>query len=88
MGNITFTMIKPEAVEAKNIGAILNRIENAGFRISAIKKTYLSINQAANFYKIHESKPFYKELIENITEGPIIVAILESLSIHYRFVIP
>ena len=53
MGNITFTMIKPEAVESRNIGAILNRIENAGFRISAMKKVHLSIDQASKFYQIH-----------------------------------
>ena len=64
MGNITFTMIKPEAVKSKNIGNILSRIEDAGFRISAMKKTHLSINQAASFYKIHKSKPFYKAFPE------------------------
>ena len=78
MSNITFTMIKPEAVEAGNIGAILNRIENAGFRISAMKKVHLSIEKASKFYQIHESKPFYNELINYMSEGPIIAAILEK----------
>jgi nucleoside-diphosphate kinase len=78
MGNITFTMIKPEAVEAKNIGAILNRIEDAGFRIKAMKKVLLSSERAGEFYAVHKERPFYSELVEYMSGGPIIAAILEK----------
>ena len=78
MSNITFTMIKPEAVEAKNAGAILNRIENAGFRIVALKKVHLSASRAAEFYAVHKERPFYQELIDYMSSGPIIAAILEK----------
>ena len=77
-GNITFTMIKPEAVEAKNAGAILNRIENAGFRIVALKKVHLSASRAAEFYAVHKERPFYQELIDYMSSGPIMTAILEK----------
>ena len=78
MGNITFTMIKPEAVEAGNTGAILKRIEEAGFRIVAMKKVHLSEEKAGKFYEVHKERPFYSELIEYMSSGPIIVAILEK----------
>ena len=78
MSNITFTMIKPEAVEAKNAGAILNRIENAGFRIVALKKVHLSASRAAEFYAVHKERPFYQELIDYMSSGPIMAAILEK----------
>tara|TARA_B100001093_G_scaffold62208_1_gene52267 strand:+ start:10165 stop:10581 length:417 start_codon:yes stop_codon:yes gene_type:complete len=78
MSNITFTMVKPEAVEAKNAGAILNRIENAGFRIVALKKVHLNASKAADFYAVHRERPFYQELIDYMSSGPIIAAILEK----------
>ena len=78
MSNITFTMIKPEAVEAKNVGAILNRIENAGFRIVALKKVHLTTSKAADFYAVHKERPFFQELIDYMSSGPIIAAILEK----------
>ena len=78
MRNITFTMIKPEAVEAGNTGAILNKIEEAGFRISALKKVHLTAKRAGLFYEIHKERPFYGELIEYMSRGPIIAAILEK----------
>ena len=78
MSNITFTMIKPEAVEAKFAGAILNRIENAGFRIVALKKVHLSASRAAEFYAVHKERPFYQELIDYMSSGPILAAILEK----------
>jgi len=71
-------MIKPEAVEAGNSGLILSRIERAGFRITALKKVHLSQNQAAKFYEIHKERPFYNELIDYMSGGPIIAAILEK----------
>ena len=78
MGNITFTMIKPEAVEAGNSGSILKRIENKGFRIVALKKVHLSEEKAGKFYEVHKERPFYGELVEYMSGGPIIAAILEK----------
>ena len=78
MGNITFTMIKPEAVAAGNTGAILNKIEAAGFRIVAIKKIHLSKERAGEFYAVHSDRPFYGELVDYMSELPIIAAILEK----------
>ena len=78
MENITFTMVKPEAVEAGNTGAILNRIEKAGFRIIALKKVHLTAERAGKFYAVHKERPFYNELVEYMSGGPIIAAILEK----------
>jgi len=78
MGNITFTMIKPEAVSANNIGGILNMIEEGGFRIVAMKKVQLSKERAGGFYAVHKERPFYGELVEYMSGGPIIAAILEK----------
>ena len=78
MRNITFTMIKPEAVEAGNTGAILNRMEEAGFRISSLKKVHLTAERAGLFYEVHKERPFYGELVEYMSGGPIIAAILEK----------
>ena len=78
MGDITFTMIKPEAVAAGNTGAILNKIEAAGFRIVAMKKIHLSKARAGEFYAVHNERPFYGELIDYMSESPIIAAILEK----------
>ena len=78
MRNITFTMIKPEAVEAGNTGAILNRMEEAGFRILALKKVHLTAERAGLFYEVHKERPFYGELVEYMSGGPIIAVILEK----------
>jgi nucleoside-diphosphate kinase len=76
--NRTFTMIKPEAVENGNTGAILERINKAGFRIVALKKTALSKELAGKFYEVHSERPFYGELVNYMSSGPIIAAILEK----------
>ena len=78
MSNLTFTMIKPEAVEAGNTGAILNKIESSGFRIVAMKKVSLSKDRAGEFYEVHKERPFYEELVDYMSSGPIIAAILEK----------
>ena len=78
MGNITFTMIKPEAVAAGNTGAIFSRIEDAGFKIVALKKIHLSPEIAGKFYEVHNERPFYGELVEYMSDSPIVVAILEK----------
>ena len=78
MSNITFTMIKPEAVEAGYTGAILNKIEKSGFRIVSLKKVILSKERAGQFYEVHRERSFYGELVEYMSSGPIIAAILEK----------
>ncbi|MEC8603847.1 MAG: nucleoside-diphosphate kinase [Bacteroidota bacterium] len=77
-GNRTFTMIKPDAVEAGNIGNIIQMITDAGFNIKAMKLTNLSKNQAEEFYAVHAERPFYGELVSYMTSGAIVAAILEK----------
>ena len=77
-GNRTFTMIKPDAVKAGHIGAILERINTAGFRIAAMKYTQLSKRDAELFYSVHAERAFYGELVEFMSSGPIVAAILEK----------
>jgi nucleoside-diphosphate kinase len=76
--NRTFTMIKPDAVENGHIGNILNMITEAGFSIKAMKYTRLNEAQAKAFYEVHAERPFYGELVEYMTSGPIVAAILEK----------
>ncbi|MFN4147575.1 MAG: nucleoside-diphosphate kinase [Runella sp.] len=76
--NRTFTMIKPDAVEAGHTGAILKMIEEAGFRIVAMKKTLLTPERAGQFYAVHKERPFYNDLCAYMSSGPIIAAILEK----------
>ena len=78
MGNITFTMIKPEAVASGNTGAIFSKIEEAGFRIVALKKIHLSAERAGEFYEVHKERPFYGELVDYMSESPVVAAILEK----------
>jgi nucleoside-diphosphate kinase len=77
-GNRTFTMIKPDAVKAGHIGAILHKMNEAGFRIVAMKYTKLSAEMAGKFYAVHSERPFYGELVEFMSSGPIVAAILEK----------
>jgi len=77
-GNRTFTMIKPDAVESNNIGNITQMISDAGFKIKAMKLTQLTISQAEEFYAVHNERPFYGELVEYMTSGPIVAAVLEK----------
>lgn len=77
-GTRTFTMIKPDAVEKNYIGAILDKINGAGFRIKAMKYTQLSKETAGEFYAVHKERPFYGELVEYMSSGPIVAAILEK----------
>jgi nucleoside-diphosphate kinase len=76
--NRTFTMLKPDAVEAGNIGGILNMITEGGFRIVSLKLTQLTVADAQAFYSVHAERPFYGELIEFMSRGPIVAAILEK----------
>ena len=77
-GTRTFTMIKPDAVEAGSIGGILNMITEGGFRIVAMKLTQLTVADAKKFYEVHAERPFYGELVEFMSRGPIVAAILEK----------
>src|SRR5690606_9756191 len=77
-GTRTFTMLKPDAVAASNSGAIIKMIEEAGFRIVAMKKTILSPGRAGEFYAVHKERPFYKDLCKYMSSGPIIPMVLEK----------
>jgi nucleoside-diphosphate kinase len=77
-GQQTFTMLKPDAVEKGYTGAILNQIAEAGFRIVAMKLTQMTETDAKTFYAVHKERPFYGELVEYMTRGPIVAAILEK----------
>ena len=76
--NRTFTMIKPDAVANGHIGAIINDITSAGFKIIALKYTKLTPETAGKFYEIHKERPFYKDLVDFMSSGPIVAAILEK----------
>jgi len=76
--NRTFTMIKPDAFGAGNSGAILSMIEKAGFRLIAMKTIQLNNESAGAFYAVHKERPFYGELVQYMSSGPIIAAILEK----------
>ena len=78
MADITFSMIKPDAVSEGNTGAILKMIEEAGFHIVAMKKTTLSEATAGKFYEVHKERPFYKELTAYMSSGPIVAMILKK----------
>ena len=77
-GKITFTMIKPDAVADGHIGAILGKISEAGFKIKAMKLTQLTVADAKKFYEVHAERPFYGELVEFMSSGPIVAAVLEK----------
>jgi nucleoside-diphosphate kinase len=76
--NRTFTMIKPDAVADGNSGAIIKMIEEAGFKILAMRKTKLSAEKAGSFYAIHKERPFYADLCAYMSSGPIVPMILEK----------
>ena len=76
--NRTFTMIKPDAVADGNTGAILKMIEEAGFKIVAMKLTLLSDERAGQFYEVHKERPFYNDLKKYMSSGKIVAAILEK----------
>jgi len=76
--NRTFTMLKPDAVDNGHMGKIIDMIINAGFEIKAMKYTLLTTDQAKEFYAVHSERPFYGELVEYMTSGTIVAAILEK----------
>ncbi len=76
--NRTFTMIKPDAVANGHIGAIIDQIIKDGFRIAAMKYTFLSSEMAGKFYEVHKERGFYSELVSFMSSGPIVAIILEK----------
>lgn len=78
MSNQTFTMIKPDATQKGYTGAILDQIIKAGFSIKAMKWTRLTKEQAGLFYDIHRERPFFGELVDFMSSGPIVAAVLEK----------
>jgi nucleoside-diphosphate kinase len=78
MNNRTFTMIKPDAFSKGHSGAIIDMILKNGFAITAMKLTRLSKEKAGEFYAVHRARPFYGELVDFMSSGPIIAAILEK----------
>ena len=78
MSNRTFTMIKPDAMKSGHAGLILDKIIKEGYKIVALKMTKLSAEKAGEFYAVHKERPFYGELVEFMSSGPIIAAILEK----------
>ncbi len=77
-GNITLTMIKPDATAAGNTGKIIDKILESGFKIKAMKWTRLSKEEAGQFYAVHRERSFFGELVDYMTSGPIVAAILEK----------
>ena len=88
-GNITFTIIKPEAVGKGYIGPILQKISESGFEISALKMLQLTRKEAETFYEVHKERPFYYDLVEFMISGPIVVGVLkkENAVEDYRLLI-
>ncbi|MBL4734048.1 MAG: nucleoside-diphosphate kinase [Flavobacteriales bacterium] len=77
-GNITLTMIKPEAVAEGNTGGILDMMNKGGFKIKALKLLQLSEERAKSFYAVHSERPFYQDLVNYMTSGPVVAAVLEK----------
>lgn len=77
-GKFTFTIIKPKAIKQGHMIGIFNMIHEAGFKIRGMKMTHMSIDDARNFYSIHNGKPFFENLIEFMSSGHVVVAVLEK----------
>ena len=78
MSNRTFTIIKPDSVRKGNFGKIISRLEEKGFKVIGLKKLFLSQRQAESFYAVHSARPFYNDLVQYMTSGPVYVAALEA----------
>lgn len=74
----TLSIIKPDAVKKNVVGKIIDRFESNGLRVAAMKKLQLSIEDASNFYAVHKERPFFKDLVEFMTSGPVVVIALEG----------
>jgi len=78
LGNLTFAIIKPDAVRNNNIGQILTMITEAGFKIKAMKMTRMSLDSAKGFYEVHKERGFFQELVEFMSSGPCVPLMLEK----------
>ena len=78
MGNLTFGIIKPDAVRAAKMGAILQRITDGGFRVRAMKLIHMTLEEAEGFYAVHRERPFFPELTTFMSSGPCVVMALEK----------
>src|SRR2546428_5166307 len=74
----TFSILKPDTVKAGNAGAIISRLEKEGFRIRAMKMLHLTETQAQGFYYVHKERPFFPSLVKFMTEGPVVLMVLEA----------
>ena len=74
----TFTILKPDTLKAGNAGAIISRLDQEGFRIRAMKMLHLTQAQAEGFYYVHKERPFFPSLVKFMTEGPVILMVLEA----------
>jgi len=74
----TFTILKPDTVQAGNAGLVIDRLIKEGFRIRAVKMLHLTKAQAEGFYYVHKERPFFGDLVRFMTEGPIVLMILEA----------
>ena len=73
----TFSIIKPDAVKAGSAGAILSRMEKAGFRVAALRMRHLTTKEAQGFYQVHQARPFFGELVAFMVSGPCVTIVLE-----------
>ena len=78
MANRTFTIVKPDSVRKGNFGKIISRLEAEGFKILGLKKVSLSRAQAEGFYAVHRERPFFRELVDFMISGPVVVQVLEG----------
>ena len=74
----TFTILKPDTMKAGNAGLVIDRLIKEGFRIRAVKMLHLTKAQAEGFYYVHKERPFFGDLVRFMTEGPIVLMILEA----------
>ena len=74
----TFSIIKPDATRRNITGKIIDRLESAGLRVIASKRIHMSTEQAQGFYAVHKERPFYNDLVEFMTSGPVVVQVLEG----------
>jgi len=74
----TFTILKPDTLKTRNAGAVISRLEQEGFRIRAMKMLHLTQAQAEGFYYVHKERPFFPSLVKFMTEGPVILMVLEA----------
>jgi nucleoside-diphosphate kinase len=81
----TLSIIKPDAVEKHKIGAIIERLEAEGFKICAMKRLHLTLNEARGFYAVHRERPFFAELTKFMSRGPIVVMVLERESAIQKY---